>query len=119
MKGLLFLLVIGAHIHPPSQNTPERGDIGGGGFGIRSSPAAQSWRAREVDEAMAALGHRADLDVGGSGEGGTGAGILHWCQSLKGKEGGEGRRRQKLVERRKKSLTGLNKRNRLFTQSRD
>lgn len=87
MKWLLLLLlvvvVVGAHIHPASQNTPERGDVGGGGRRIRGGgPATHSWRAGEVAEAVAALGHRADLNEGGSGEGGTGAGILHWHQSL-------------------------------------
>lgn len=77
MKWLL-LLVVGAHIHSASQNTPERGDVGRGGCSICSGPATQSWRAGEVAEAVAALGHWADLSEGGSGEGGTGAGILHW-----------------------------------------
>lgn len=91
MKWLLLLwLVVGAHIHPPSQNTPEWRDVGGGGCSVRSGPATQSWRAGEVAEAVAALGHRADLSEGGSVEGGTGAGILHWYQSLEGKGGGGG-----------------------------
>lgn len=44
---------------------------------------------------MAALGHWADLNEVGSGEGGTGAGIFHWHQSLKGKEGVEGGRKRR------------------------
>lgn len=79
---LLLLLLVGAHIHPTSQNTPERGDVGRGGCSVRAGPATWSWRAGEVAEAVAALGHRADLREGGSGEGGTGAGILHWHQSF-------------------------------------
>lgn len=73
-----MLLVMGAHVHPPSQNMPQWGDIGGRGCGVHSSPATNSWRAGEVAEAAAALGQQADLGAGVSAEGGTGAGILHW-----------------------------------------
>lgn len=108
MKWLLLLLllvvvaVVGARIHPPSQNTPERGDVGGGGRSIHGGPATQSWRAGEVAEAVAALGHRAKMSEVGSREGRTGAGILHWHRGLGGEGGGRG-----CGEREKReSLTG-------------
>lgn len=87
---VVVVLVVRAHIHPPSQNTPERGDVGGGGCSVR--PPTQGRRSGEVAEAVAALGHRADLNEGwGSGEGGKGADILHWRQSF----GGKRRRRRR------------------------
>lgn len=104
MKWLLLLLVavVGARIHPPSQNTPEWGDVGGGGCSIHGGPATQSWRAGEVAEAVAALGHRAKMSEVGSREGRTGAGILHWHQGLGGKGGGGGCGEREIRE----SLTG-------------
>lgn len=89
MKWLLLL--VWAHIHPPRQNPPEWGDVSGGGCSVRSSPATQSRRTGEVAEAVAALGHWANLRDGGSGEGGTGAGILHCHKGWEGKEGREER----------------------------
>ena len=61
---LLLLLVVGAHIHPPRQNTAERGDVGGGACSVRSSPATCSWRAGEVTKAVAAFWRRAHLGKG-------------------------------------------------------
>ena len=84
------MLVMWAHVHPPGENVPERRHVGGGGRSVRGPPAAKSWRAAEVAQAVAALGQRADLNEGGSGEGGTGAGILHCHQSLEGDRGGGG-----------------------------
>lgn len=95
---LLWLVVVGAHIHPPSQNTPERGDVGGGGCSIRSGPATQSWRAGEVAEAVAALGHRADLSEGGSGRVAQGlassTGIKVWREREEEEEGGGSGKRE-------------------------
>lgn len=82
------MLVMWAHVHPPGENASERGHVGGGGRSVHCPPATQSWRAAEVAQAVAALGQRAHLNEGGSGEGGTGAGILHWHQSLEGDRGG-------------------------------
>lgn len=75
---------MGAHIHPASQNTPEWGDVGGGGCVVCSGPATCSRRAGEVAKTVAALRHRADLSEEGSGEGCKGAGIFHWHQHFKG-----------------------------------
>lgn len=74
----MVVVVVRARIHPPSENTPERGDIGGGGRSIHAGSATQGWRTGEVAEAVAALGHRANLSEVGSREGCTGAGIPHW-----------------------------------------
>lgn len=79
VKGLRMPLPVGARVHPPSQNAPERGHVCGGGDGVRRSPATGSRRAGEIAEAVAALGHRADLRARAPGEGGAGGGILHWC----------------------------------------
>lgn len=66
------------NVQPPSQNLPQRGDVSRAVRGVCSGPAGQSRRAGEVAEAVAAPGRRSELGTGGSGEGGTGAGILHW-----------------------------------------
>lgn len=81
----LLLLLTGAQIHPPSQNTSKWGDVGGGGGSVRGHPATECRRVGEVAEAVAALGRRADLGEGGSGEGGAAAGILRF-EKGKGRE---------------------------------
>ena len=92
---LMLLSLVGTCIHPPSQNTPERRDVGGAGCGVR--PATRSWRAGEVAEAVPALRHQADLSEVGSREGGTGVGTRHWDPSFQ-RGGGRGRRGRKKVD---------------------
>lgn len=107
--------VVRLNVQPPGQNLPQRRDVGRAVRGVRGGSAGESRRAGQVAEAVAAPGRRAQLGAGGSGEGGTGAGILHWC--LEENEGGD--EREKGGER--ESLTGLytrrNHGDRLLTQS--
>lgn len=72
------MVVVGAGVHPPSQDPAERRDVGRGGRGVRGGPAALRRRTGEVAQAVAALGHRADLSEVGAREGGAGTGALHW-----------------------------------------
>lgn len=92
---LMLLSLLGTCIHPPSQNTPERRDVGGAGCGVH--PTTRSWRVGEVAEAVPALRHQADLSEVGSREGGTGAGTLHWEPSFQ-RGGGRRRRGRKKVD---------------------
>lgn len=41
----LLVLVVGARIHPPSQEAAERGDVGGGGRSVSGGPATRGRRA--------------------------------------------------------------------------
>lgn len=82
---LLALAEEGARIHPPRQNAPQRGDVSGGGRGVRG-PAAERRRPGEVAEAVAALGRRADLRGAGPREGGAGAGVRRRYRSLDRRE---------------------------------
>lgn len=81
------LAVVGARIHPPGQNAPQRGDVSRGGRGVHGGgPTTKRRRAGEVAEAVAALGHRAHLSGAGSREGGAGAGVRRWCPGLDRRE---------------------------------
>lgn len=91
---------MGANVHLPGQDAPQWGHVGGGGRGALRGPAGERRGAGEVAEAAATLGQRGGLAAGGSGQCGTGSGILHWHESLR-----EGRRREK--ETSTESLTGL------------
>lgn len=76
---LLPLPMVGARIHAPRQNAPQRGDVSGRGRGVRGGgPATKGRRPREVAKAVAPLGRRAYLSEAGPREGGTGAGVRHW-----------------------------------------
>lgn len=77
-----LLPVMRAHVHPRVQSTPERGDVRGGGRGVRRRPATRSWRAGRVAQAAAAAAGASWRQAcvgedGAPGGGGGGAGILH------------------------------------------